>query len=444
MSNETKTKTKYYSRNTVDQLATEFVVMANSSGRPILLDISGDRHTTSTSSHLLKRADILEGSSPQQTWSTSRPLDNLMSRLPHIRSIVYKPDEPELLVDQWGGMFNLNTYRKPNCFDAWAELQPNQNTCPAIFDNYMKRMFPNADERKFVIRWMARNVMQPGYRMRVALLMRGQQGTGKGVFVDHIMSELVGKPNLLNTKLSEITGNFNVGIARCTVCCLDETYCQKKSSADKVKKYITDDYVTVTEKHKDSVQQHIYASIVILSNDEHPLFIEEGDRRYYVPEYIAHKHDKHETAAFMGAFLDWFYKEGGIAELYCSLMHVDAVNAANNDGFAVAIETASHEDIKSTNTLDDRTGALVDFLDGVNQISLAEIAKLDFKLPQPAITKTLKQQGFVNKTINVNGTRCRKWVRPSLQRKSVTRLPSSTNDPDYSAGINFNLMQGAE
>ena len=297
-------KLKTYSTKTVKQLRKEFAVTANTAGKSLLLDISGLIPTPSTESHLLTRAAILECSCLHTSWATQRPVANLITKLPHIKETHYDPSSVEKLEKLTTGFYNLNTYRKP--IDVKEAPFTDAEKCPAMFGEYMKRMFRNPNERYFMMRWMARSLAQPAYKMRMAPILRGDQGVGKGVFVDLVMSRLLGKQNVLNTKLSDITGIFNAAICQCTLCCLDETYCQKKSSADKLKKMVTDDSLTVTEKYKDSAQQQIYANIIILSNDEFPIHIEEGDRRYYVPEFIGHKDDKYETKDFIGCFIKWF------------------------------------------------------------------------------------------------------------------------------------------
>ncbi len=432
---------KTYSTKTVKQLSTEFVVTTSAAGKALLLDISGFIPTTSSESHLLTRAAMLEGTSLHASWATQRPVNNLVTKLPHIKRTHYDPSSDEVLQRLDTGFFHLNTYRKALGVEGAPFMDAAQ--CPAMFSEYMERMFSNPTERNFMMRWMARSAAQPAFKMRVAPILRGEPGVGKGVFVDLIMSKLLGKYNVLNTKLSDVTGNFNAPIAQCTLCCLDETYCQKKSSADKLKKLVTDDFITVTEKHKDSAQQQIFANMIILSNDEVPIHIEEGDRRYYVPEFTKHKVGMVETKNFILRYIDWF-KAGGVCEVYKYLMHVDAMNAQNHDGFIVVIETASHRNIKTPCLKEERIGDLMDYL---GHLSLVSIPALKDKFPfiqVAAIAKTLTQLGFVKRTLTIEGVRARKWERQSLQSKSATRLSNSTNDPDYSIDTNVHQFWDAE
>jgi hypothetical protein len=390
--------------------------MANSSGKPVLLDISSNKYTTSTTSHLLKRASTIDRTIP----FTAKTIDQLMVRLPHIRSIVFDPSKPEFLVDEFNGIYNLNTYKGPNHEGVLADLIIGRSSCPPIFEEYMGRIFPNYGEREFMYRWLARTVVRPEYKIRTAPLLRGEPGTGKGVFVDVITSALAGKHNVLNTKLSEITGNFNSAISRCTVCCLDETYCQKKSSADKLKKFITDEYVTITEKHKDSVQATIYANIIILSNDNYPLYIEDGDRRYFVTKYIVHKQDKVETAEFVGKLIEWFNFNGGLLEVYKYLQFLEKQNSDIHNGFVVATETNSHSEIKTIDLLTERVGELGLFLNDLNETSILSLKNAFPFMMQPTIVNTLKEQGFKHVTKRVNGVRCRRWVKKNIQSTLLT------------------------
>ena len=191
--------------------------------------------------------------------------------MPHIRQKLYDPSSAKKLKRLSTGFYDLNTYKAPEHKSIHA-FSGSVN-CPVLFDDYMTRLFPVEAERKFMIRWLARSVIQPDYKIRTAPLLRGGQGTGKSYLIDTVLSQLAGKHNVLNTSLGRITGQFNAAVATCTVCCLDETYSHKKSSADKLKKFVTDEYITITEKHVDSRQAKIYANIVILSNDKYPIYI---------------------------------------------------------------------------------------------------------------------------------------------------------------------------
>jgi hypothetical protein len=414
-------KTENYSDSTVEQLKTEFVLIPNAMGNPVLHDITDDVPIKSTESHLLVRASMLEKDFEQ---GVSKSLQNLKLKLPHVRREVYDPSSTKKLVRLNTGFYDLNTYRAPE-HKSMSAFSGNV-TCPMLFDDYMVRLFPIEAERKFMIRWLARTVIQPAYNIRVAPVLRGGQGTGKSFLIDILLSQLAGKHNVLNTSLDDITGKFNALIAACTVCCLDETYSHKKSSADKLKKIITDEYITVTKKHADGRQAEIFANIVIVSNSKYPIYIEEDDRRYYVPKFIEHKRDAQETVHFIKGFLAWL-KAGGVAELYYYLKQVDEDNAGCNEGFEVCMATESKSSVQAIDDEAERVGIVIEYLEHNSIVTIEEVRRLDLKLTQPLIVETLKQQGFIKKPIGPRGAVKRCWVRDNVNKRTVDRL-SAAND----------------
>ncbi|MFT6188983.1 MAG: hypothetical protein ACJAW8_002030 [Oleispira sp.] len=423
-------KTENYSDSTVEQLKTEFVLIPNSMGNPVLHDITGDIPIKSTESHLLKRASMLERDFKR---GVSKSLPNLKLELPHIRQKLYDPSSAKKLKRLSTGFYDLNTYKAPEHKSIHA-FSGSVN-CPVLFDDYMTRLFPIEAERNYMVRWMARSVIQPAYKIRTAPLLRGGQGTGKSYLIDTVLSQLAGKHNVLNTSLGRITGQFNAAVATCTVCCLDETYSHKKSSADKLKKFVTDEFITITEKHVDSRQAKIYANIVILSNDKYPIYIEEDDRRYYVPQFIMHRNNKQETADFIKRFNAWL-NEGGVAELYCYLGQVDRENGQNQEGFEVCLTTNSKSGVQSIDDEAERIGKVVDYLDCNSEVTIEDIKKLNLNLSQPSIVQTLKQQGFARDMAGRRGAKRRVWKRDNVNQRTVDRF-SAANDEHGNAVISF-------
>jgi len=415
-------KTENYSASTVEQLKTEFVLIPNSLGNTVLHDITDDIPIKSTDSHLLLRASMLEKDFEQ---GVSKSLQNLKLKLPHIRREVYDPSSTEKLQRLGTGFYDLNTYKAPVHKSMVGFNGP--VPCPKLFGEFMERLLPVNAERNYMVRWMARSIIRPAYKIRVAPVLRGAQGVGKGLLIDTVMSKLAGEHNVLNTSLGRITAEFNASVETCTICCLDETYSRKKSSADKLKKFVTDEFITVTKKHVDSRQARLYANIVILSNDRYPIYIEEDDRRYYVPKFIEHKRDAQETVRFIKDFLAWF-NAGGVAELYYYLKQVDEDNVGCNEGFEVCLATESKSSLQTIDDEAERVGLMIGHLEHNSTVTIEEIKRLDLKLTQPLIVETLKQQGFVGRTVGARGSRRRVWVRDNINRRTVDRLKAANDE----------------
>jgi hypothetical protein len=161
-----------------------------------------------------------------------------------------------------------------------------------------------------VIALMAMNIRRPERKIRQALLIRGEQGTGKGVLMDTIWGRLVGS-NYFKCRCKNVTARFNEFLANNTTICIDELYSNQKKNADNLKTIITDQRFPIEGKGKDITSPENYCFIIATSNDWSPIYIEENDRRWFVPMFSRHEDSKEETQDFISKrFIPWLENDG--------------------------------------------------------------------------------------------------------------------------------------
>jgi len=135
----------------------------------------------------------------------------------------------------------------------------------------------------YVIKRLALLVQRPFYKAKVAMVLSGKQGAGKGSGLAPIQA-IFGK-YFKALKPQHVFGNFNDSLADCLVLFLDECGLgnTKKSSAQ-LKTLITEPEHHINPKHLAGMIVDNCINLFLASNERQCAFVEESDRRYLVLE----------------------------------------------------------------------------------------------------------------------------------------------------------------
>ncbi len=136
---------------------------------------------------------------------------------------------------------------------------------------------------KYFWSYLAHMVQQPGIIPEVGLIFCGEQGTGKSLFLEKFAEKILGRQYLLSTAhMNMVTGQFPQ-IQRKLVIVMDETQGKEGfANKDVIKNLITQPRICWEEKHKNGIMINNCARYWFISNNESPLCIELGDRRFVV------------------------------------------------------------------------------------------------------------------------------------------------------------------
>lgn len=211
----------------------------------------------------------------------------------------------------------LNTYK------PYQLCHPNASGCE-LFHEFMGRLFPLANERDTVLKWIAYAIQRPQDRPTWHLILTGQTGTGKGIFFSHVLTPLVSGQTQLVNKFARVTGQFSSVLENSIFLCLDDCRYGTVDTQNQLKSLLTEKSVFVEKKGiNDAGMVSTYTRIVLNSNHKTPLPMDASERRWYVPSYITHKVDGNETQRFMETFLDWVQQTQNIDAIYNYLMAMD-------------------------------------------------------------------------------------------------------------------------
>ena len=131
--------------------------------------------------------------------------------------------------------------------------------------------------------WCAGLIQRPGEKVRTAVILKGEKGTGKGAFVESLRA-IIGEEycRQASTK-NKIVGNFNSMIENAILVFLDEiSWAGVHEEAETLKKLITEKTMEIEKKHKDAYKIQNRAHYIIATNNDWAVPTSEDERRYSV------------------------------------------------------------------------------------------------------------------------------------------------------------------
>ncbi|MGE4268211.1 MAG: primase-helicase family protein [Deferribacterales bacterium] len=142
----------------------------------------------------------------------------------------------------------------------------------------------NADYYAWFMNWLA-GFFQTLQKSHVAVVMRGDQGSGKSMFFEHVLMPLFGEKHCVVVDQARIESQFKNWIQNVLFYNLNEVAVDMKGRKylkNFLKQLVTDTTVQAELKHKDAAVVPIYGNIYITSNEALPVEIEPSDRRFTV------------------------------------------------------------------------------------------------------------------------------------------------------------------
>lgn len=210
----------------------------------------------------------------------------------------------------------------PNTYNLWRGF-----ACEAIQGNcnlYLAHIRDNVCSGdnacyEYLLNWMARCVQYPATQGRVAVVLRGKMGTGKGLFVK-VFGQLFGRHYLYVSDGKHLVGNFNSHLRDAVVIFADEAFfAGDKQHESILKALVTEDTLSVEAKYIDVTAAPNYTHILMASNSDWVVPADAQDRRYFMMDMGEKSMQKPEYFAPMLKQMD----DGGQEALLYTLMKRD-------------------------------------------------------------------------------------------------------------------------
>jgi hypothetical protein len=184
----------------------------------------------------------------------------------------------------------------------------------------------DANGEIYLIKWLAQLIQQPGKIVGTAPVVRGSQGTGKNALWDDTMRLLLGDDKFYQTAnpTQKLFSRFSNGRFRRFLICVDETKSKDSiANSEDMKNAITSKTYEHEIKGIDPMTCLNHNRFVFISNNDYPVKIEEGDRRYFI---FTMSGEMFADKAYFDAYYEYIENESNLKAIHEYLMGIDISN----------------------------------------------------------------------------------------------------------------------
>lgn len=177
----------------------------------------------------------------------------------------------------------------------------------------------NVKHYDYLWKWCAKLMRKPHELAETAPLLLGDPGTGKNTFVN-ALGKILGGHYLPLDNIDQLLGKFNFHLKNAVLIHGNEAlWGGHRREIGKLKAAITERYKVIEGKGKDLIVVPNFTHLIISSNEDWPVHIDRGDRRFFVLEVSdTHKEDFPYFKA-----IDDELKNGGYEALLYELLNED-------------------------------------------------------------------------------------------------------------------------
>lgn len=188
----------------------------------------------------------------------------------------------------------FNTY-KPNGFldiqvenilhvEKFIEISMPQRY-PAI-NALLENIAPYIDERVFLLNWLS-TILNTAKKTKTAIILKGIQRTGKGVFASKIIEYAMHESNCFVATNANLSDNFNSYLEDKLFITFDEVkgdFHKDKDIANKIKLIVSEENISIRTMHTNPYMIRFMANCIFLSNEDLPIPMDQSDERLSVIE----------------------------------------------------------------------------------------------------------------------------------------------------------------
>lgn len=174
------------------------------------------------------------------------------------------------------------------------------------------------EHSQYLMKLLAFTVQFPGIPSEVAVVMRGEPGTGKGFFVRAI-SNIFGRHACHLDKVDQLVGHFNAMLSSKVIVFADEAFwAGDKREVGALKRLITEPTLSIERKGLDAVEEHNCVHLFMATNEEWSIPAMLKERRFFALNVSS---DRRQDIAYFGA-LDAELKAGGLGAFLELLLRI--------------------------------------------------------------------------------------------------------------------------
>ena len=212
-----------------------------------------------------------------------RPRDYLMAvaQIPQVEALRYEPAQGEKRFYAEEGVPYCNVY-----LPSYAKPDKDRaEEAGAIFTDHLNHLIKEESNRRLLLDFLCYHVINPGKKIRWAVLLQGGQGCGK-TFLSVAMSAVLGRRNVRKLAATDVlNGQFNGWAYGQQMIFMEEVRIignNRFGIMDRLKPSISDDQISLRELHQPARTVPNLCNYVMFTNHHDALAVSDGDRRYFV------------------------------------------------------------------------------------------------------------------------------------------------------------------
>lgn len=180
----------------------------------------------------------------------------------------------------------------PQAYNLWQGFACDAipGDCSLFLEHIEKNICQsNLEYYSYLLGWMARCVQKPDRSGEVAIVLRGEQGTGKGAFAKHL-GALFGRHFLQVSDPKHLVGSFNSHLRDCVLLFADEAfYAGDKKHESVLKALVTEETLAIEHKGADIFAAPNYTHIILASNSNWVVPAGSNERRFFALDVSSEK-----------------------------------------------------------------------------------------------------------------------------------------------------------
>lgn len=245
-----------------------------------------------------------------------REVRYIVKLLPLIKGTKFRPgDRHQYLKDPTTGTRYGNSW-------TWYEPQGDSAEVSPLVHEFFERLIPDPRERRIFIQYLAHIVQRPWERPSWHIMLPSEPGTGKGFMVDKLLHPIL-RHTMKLSSYAQLMGQFSTVLESTLLVLLDDCKSKSDSTQTRLKSILSEETQYVERKHKEGGMVNCYTRFILASNEDRPLFLEPGERRWFVLTKAVHGVDLWETQRFIKRLAAWLSEPGSLDKVYRWLQGYD-------------------------------------------------------------------------------------------------------------------------
>ena len=203
-------------------------------------------------------------------------------------NLMFLPNKPKIFKAH--NELYFNTFRENSILATRHDIKDIDRITSLDLNKYpnikilLTNLFTKKESLEYFINWFS-TILNKLEKNRTAIVLKGIQGTGKGLLYDYIISYIFGSAHCITISNEQLKGRFNEELESKIFVIGNEIkgdFRDGNTSYEKLKMYITDDEILIEGKNLKTRKIKNFFNMMIFSNHDTPLQISPHDRRYSV------------------------------------------------------------------------------------------------------------------------------------------------------------------